>query len=37
MANVTELGNKTSGKNDRRDFLKRSALLGAAAAVPPHF
>lgn len=37
MANVTELGNKTSGKNDRRDFLKRSALLGAAAAVPPIF
>lgn len=37
MANVTDHAGQTSGKQDRREFLKRSAVLGTAAAVVPIF
>ncbi|MGI4849670.1 MAG: aldo/keto reductase [Janthinobacterium lividum] len=37
MANVTDHAGQTSGKQDRRDFLKRSAVFGAVAAVVPIF
>lgn len=37
MANVTDHEGQAFGKQDRRDFLKRSAAFGAAAAVAPIF
>jgi len=37
MANVTDYAGQTSGKQARREFLKRSAVLGAAAVVVPFF
>jgi aryl-alcohol dehydrogenase-like predicted oxidoreductase len=37
MADGTDQGTQATGKHDRRDFLKRSAVLGAAAAVVPMF